>query len=48
MQAAAEVPSLATSVNIGAFNFGNTNGTALDGVFLSEGFVYAVVPAKGG
>jgi DHA1 family inner membrane transport protein len=48
MQAAAEAPGLASSINIGAFNLGNAIGAALGGAVLSAGFGYAAVPVVGG
>ena len=47
MQAAAQAPGLASSVNIGAFNLGNAVGAALGGAVISEGFGYAAVPLVG-
>lgn len=47
MQAAAEAPGLASSVNIGAFNLGNAVGAALGGAVISQGFGYAAVPLVG-
>jgi DHA1 family inner membrane transport protein len=47
MQAAAQAPGLASSVNIGAFNLGNAVGAALGGAVISEGFGYAAVPIVG-
>jgi len=47
MQAAAEAPGLASSVNVGAFNLGNALGAALGGVVISQGLGYAAVPFAG-
>ncbi len=47
MQAAAEAPGLASSVNIGAFNLGNAIGAAAGGAVISAGFGYAAVPMAG-
>jgi len=47
MQAAAEAPGLASSINIGAFNLGNALGAALGGAVISAGFGMAMVPASG-
>ncbi len=48
MQAAAEAPGLASSINIGAFNLGNAIGAALGGAVIGAGLGYAVVPVAGG
>lgn len=48
MQAAAEAPGLAASVNVGAFNLGNALGAALGGGVISAGWGYAAVPVAGG
>ncbi len=48
MQAAAEAPGLASSINIGAFNLGNALGAAVGGGVISLGLGYAVVPLAGG
>ncbi|SPL63881.1 MFS transporter [Ochrobactrum soli] len=48
MQAAAEAPELASSINIGAFNLGNAVGAALGGAVLSAGYGYAAIPVAGG
>ncbi len=48
MQAAAEAPGLASSINIGAFNLGNALGAAAGGATIGAGFGYAMVPAMGG
>lgn len=48
MQAAAEAPGLASSINIGAFNLGNAVGAALGGAVLSAGYGYAAIPVAGG
>lgn len=47
MQAAAQAPSLASSVNVGAFNLGNALGAALGGLVISLGWGYAAVPWVG-
>jgi DHA1 family inner membrane transport protein len=47
MQAAAQAPGLASSVNVGAFNLGNAVGAALGGVVISQGFGYGAVPLVG-
>ncbi len=48
MQAAAEAPGLASSVNIGAFNLGNALGAAVGGAVISLGLGYAWVSIAGG
>ncbi|NBA98341.1 MFS transporter [Pseudomonas sp. R5(2019)] len=48
MQAAAEAPGLASSVNVGAFNLGNALGAAVGGGVISAGLGYAAVPIAGG
>ncbi|ABF12225.1 MFS transporter, DHA1 family, inner membrane transport protein [Cupriavidus metallidurans] len=48
MEAAAEAPGLASSINVGAFNLGNAVGAALGGGVISLGLGYAVVPVAGG
>ena len=47
MQAAAEAPGLAASVNIGAFNLGNALGAAAGGAVISAGWGYASVSWAG-
>lgn len=47
MQAAAEAPGLASSINIGAFNLGNAIGAAVGGAVLSLGLGYGAVPISG-
>ena len=47
MQAAAQAPGLASSVNVGAFNLGNALGAALGGAVISLGLGYAAVPLVG-
>jgi DHA1 family inner membrane transport protein len=47
MQAAAQAPSLASSVKVGAFNLGNALGAALGGLVISLGWGYAAVPWVG-
>ncbi|MEW6644743.1 MAG: MFS transporter [Pseudomonadota bacterium] len=48
MQAAAEAPGLASSINVGAFNLGNALGAAVGGGVISLGLGYAAVPVAGG
>ncbi|WP_019170195.1 MFS transporter [Pseudaminobacter salicylatoxidans] len=48
MQAAAEAPGLASSVNVGAFNLGNAVGAALGSGVISLGYGYAAIPVAGG
>jgi len=48
MQAASEAPSLASSINAGAFNLGNAFGAILGGAVISRGLGYAAVPIAGG
>ncbi|MCL4069216.1 MFS transporter [Pseudomonas sp. GX19020] len=48
MQAAADAPGLASSVNIGAFNFGNAIGAALGGAVIALDLGYSAVPVAGG
>lgn len=47
MQAAAQAPGLASSVNVGAFNLGNALGAALGGAAIGQGLGYAAVPLVG-
>ncbi|MBS0343676.1 MAG: MFS transporter [Proteobacteria bacterium] len=47
MQAAAQAPGLASSVNVGAFNLGNALGAALGGGVISQGMGYGAVPLVG-
>lgn len=47
MQAAAQAPGLASSVNVGAFNLGNAVGAVLGGTVISHGLGYAAVPLAG-
>ncbi|NIF82225.1 MFS transporter [Comamonas sp. Tr-654] len=47
MQAAAQAPGLASSVNVGAFNLGNALGAALGGFVIGQGLGYAAVPLVG-
>lgn len=47
MQAAAQAPGLASSVNVGAFNLGNAVGAALGGAVIGQGLGYAAVPLVG-
>lgn len=48
MQAAADAPGLASSVNIGAFNLGNAIGAALGGAVIAMDLGYSAVPVAGG
>ncbi len=48
MQAAADAPGLASSINIGAFNLGNAIGAAVGGAVIGLGLGYAAVPIAGG
>ncbi|MBP0583375.1 MFS transporter [Labrys sp. LIt4] len=48
MQAAAQAPGLASSINVGAFNLGNALGAAVGGGVISLGLGYAAVPVAGG
>ncbi|QGZ36084.1 MFS transporter [Stappia indica] len=48
MQAAADAPGLASSINIGAFNLGNAIGAAVGGAVISLDLGYAAVPVAGG
>ncbi|WP_052388763.1 MFS transporter [Belnapia moabensis] len=47
MQAAADAPGLASSVNIGAFNLGNALGAAVGGGVISLGLGYGAVAIAG-
>lgn len=47
MATAAEAPSLASSVNVGAFNLGNALGAAAGGGVIGAGLSYAWVPVAG-
>ncbi|NHC60738.1 MFS transporter [Paenalcaligenes suwonensis] len=47
MQAAAQAPGLASSVNVGAFNLGNAVGAALGSVVIGQGLGYVAVPLAG-
>lgn len=47
MSVAHDVPGLASSVNIGAFNLGNALGAAAGGMVLSAGLSYAAVSYMG-
>ena len=47
MQAAAQAPGLASSVNVGAFNLGNALGAAAGGLVISQGLGYVAVPWVG-
>ena len=47
MQAAAQAPGLASSVNVGAFNLGNAVGAAVGGVVIGQGLGYVAVPMAG-
>ncbi|MFC3207410.1 MFS transporter [Aquamicrobium soli] len=48
MQAAAEAPGLASSINVGAFNLGNAIGAAVGACVISLGFGYGTVSVAGG
>jgi len=48
MQAASDAPSLASSINIGAFNVGNAIGAGLGGAAIKLGVSYDLVPILGG
>jgi len=48
MEAAAEAPGLASSINVGAFNLGNALGAATGAAVISLGFGYAAVAIAGG
>ena len=48
MEAAAEAPGLASSINVGAFNLGNALGAATGAAVISLGFSYAAVSIAGG
>ena len=47
MSVASDAPSLASSINIGAFNLGNAIGAALGGGVISAGLGYAWVSIAG-
>ena len=47
MQAAAEAPGLASSINVGAFNLGNALGAAVGAAVISSGLGYAAIPIAG-
>ncbi len=47
MQAAADAPGLASSLNIGAFNLGNALGAGLGAAVLGMGWGYAAIPVTG-
>jgi DHA1 family inner membrane transport protein len=47
MNAAADATDLASSVNIGAFNFGNALGASVGGAVISQGLGYGTVPIAG-
>jgi len=47
MEKAGEAPSLASAVNIGAFNLGNAIGAAIGGGVIDGGFGYRSVPLAG-
>jgi DHA1 family inner membrane transport protein len=47
MQAAADAPGLASSVNVGAFNLGNAVGAAVGGGVISAGLGYVALPIAG-
>ncbi|MBB3015722.1 MFS transporter [Cupriavidus alkaliphilus] len=48
MEAAAQAPGLASSINVGAFNLGNALGAALGGGVISLRLGYRAVPVAGG
>lgn len=48
MEAAAEAPGLASSINVGAFNLGNALGAAVGAGVIGLGLGYAMVPIAGG
>ena len=48
MEAAAEAPGLASSINVGAFNLGNALGAAVGAAVISLNLGYAAVPVAGG
>lgn len=48
MTAASGAPSLASSVNIGAFNLGNAIGALIGGLVLRAGWGYAAIAPVGG
>ncbi|MBY6141511.1 MFS transporter [Leisingera daeponensis] len=48
MIAAAEAPGLASSINVGAFNFGNAVGAAAGGWVIHAGYGYGAVPVAAG
>lgn len=48
MQAAADAPGLASSINVGAFNLGNAIGAAAGAAVISAGLGYAAIPLAGG
>jgi len=48
MQAAAEAPGLASSINVGAFNLGNAVGAAVGAGVISLDLGYAAIPVAGG
>ena len=41
---ASEAPNLASTLNQGAFNFGNATGASLGGVLISAGLSYRILP----
>jgi DHA1 family inner membrane transport protein len=47
VQEAAEAPSLASAMNIGAFNLGNALGAVLGALMISAGFGLSAVPLAG-
>lgn len=47
MQAAAEAPGLASSINVGAFNLGNALGASVGGGVIGLGLGYAAIPVAG-
>ncbi|MFC3612839.1 MFS transporter [Lutimaribacter marinistellae] len=48
MLAASEAPGLASSINVGAFNFGNAVGAAVGGWVIHAGLGYGMVPVAAG
>lgn len=48
MQAAADAPGFASSINIGAFNLGNAIGAGIGGAVINTGLSYALIPVAGG
>jgi DHA1 family inner membrane transport protein len=44
VEQAAAAPNLASTLNQGAFNFGNATGASLGGMMLTAGFTYRQLP----